>query len=180
MAAQTLYAELARQLNSIGALRRGLLRALPADCPSGPAATLSLLHRHGEMRMSRLCELLAVDMSVTSRHVAHAVDGGWVERAPDPGDRRSRLLRLTPAGTAKLGELHERSAVLLSRQLAEWSDGEIGDLIGMLDRLRCSFTAEPREPRDPREPQERTGPPAAEERPRRAGLPEAVPPPAPV
>ncbi|MFF3554560.1 MarR family winged helix-turn-helix transcriptional regulator [Streptomyces tsukubensis] len=177
MAAQTLYAELARQLNSIGALRRGLLRALPADCPSGPAATLSLLHRHGEMRMSRLCELLAVDMSVTSRHVAHAVDGGWVERAPDPGDRRSRLLRLTPAGTAKLGELHERSAMLLSRQLAEWSDGEIGDLIGMLERLRCSFTAEPREPR------ERIGPTAMEEHPeppRRQRLPEAVPPHAPV
>ncbi|AZK95098.1 MULTISPECIES: MarR family winged helix-turn-helix transcriptional regulator [Streptomyces] len=177
MAAQTLYAELARQLNSIGALRRGLLRALPADCPSGPAATLSLLHRHGEMRMSRLCELLAVDMSVTSRHVAHAVDGGWVERAPDPGDRRSRLLRLTPEGTAKLRELHERSAVLLSRQLAEWSDGEIGDLIGMLERLRCSFTAEPRELR------ERAGPPAAGEHPeppRRQRLPEAVPPPTPV
>ncbi|MFJ8232712.1 MarR family winged helix-turn-helix transcriptional regulator [Streptomyces sp. NPDC094448] len=172
MAAETLYAELARQLNSIGALRRGLLRALPADCPSGPAATLSLLHRHGEMRMSRLSELLAVDMSVTSRHVAHTVDRGWVERAPDPGDRRSRLLRLTPSGTAKLRELHQRSAVLLSRQLAEWSDGEIGDLIGMLERLRHSFTGEPRE---------RTGPPVGEKRPehpepsRRTGLPEAVP-----
>ncbi|MEU5158603.1 MarR family transcriptional regulator [Streptomyces sp. NPDC020875] len=143
MAAQTRYAELARQLNSIGALRRGLLRALPADCPSGPAATLSLLHRHGEMRMSRLCELLAIDMSVTSRHVAHTVDRGWVERATDPGgDRRSRLLRLTPEGRAKLGELHRRSAELLAGRLADWSDPEIGELIAMLERLRESFTGD--------------------------------------
>ncbi|MFE0421278.1 MarR family winged helix-turn-helix transcriptional regulator [Streptomyces sp. NPDC058953] len=146
MAAQSRYADLARQLNSIGALRRGLLRALPADCPSGPAATLALLHRHGEMRLSGLCELLAVDMSVTSRHVAHTVDRGWVERAPDPGDRRSRLLRLTPAGTAKLGELHDRSADLLARRLADWSDPEIGELIRMLERLRESFTGDCRPP----------------------------------
>ncbi|MGW4032634.1 MarR family winged helix-turn-helix transcriptional regulator [Streptomyces sp. NPDC004838] len=139
MAAQAQYAELARQLNSIGALRRGLLRQLPAACPSGSTAVLSLLQRYGEMRMSRLAELLAVDMSVTSRHVAHAARGGWIERVPDPGDRRSHLLRLTPAGVDMLGELHERMAEMFAQNLHDWSDDEVGQLIGMLARLRDSF-----------------------------------------
>ncbi|MFF0451137.1 MarR family winged helix-turn-helix transcriptional regulator [Streptomyces sp. NPDC004609] len=139
MAAQTQYAELARQLNSIGALRRSMLRLLPPECPSGSAAVLSLLHRHGEMRMSRLAELLAIDMSVTSRHVAHSVKGGWIERAPDPHDGRSRILRLTPSGVDMLEALHERSTEMFAHNLKDWSDDEVGQLIGMLARLRDSF-----------------------------------------
>ncbi|MFI2210516.1 MarR family winged helix-turn-helix transcriptional regulator [Streptomyces sp. NPDC020141] len=139
MAAEAQYAELARQLSGISALRRSLTRLLPFECPSGAAAVLALLSRHGEMRMSRLAELLAVDLSVTSRHVAHTVGQGWVERAPDPEDRRSRILRLTPAGAEMLTELHRRTAGLFARTLHDWSEDEVGQLIALLDRLRDSF-----------------------------------------
>ncbi|MEW2086128.1 MarR family transcriptional regulator [Streptomyces sp. NPDC005283] len=139
MAAQSQYAELARQLSAIGAVKRGLTRILPAECPSGSAAVLTLLERHGEMRMSRLAELLAVDMSVTSRHVAHTAERGWIERLPDPGDRRSRILRLTPAGLDMLGELAERTTDMFARNLKDWSDDDVGQLIEMLARLRDSF-----------------------------------------
>ena len=73
-AARNPYEELARQLSAIGAVKRGLGRMLPHECPAGAAAVLTLLERHGEMRMSRLAELLAIDMSVTSRHVAHVAE----------------------------------------------------------------------------------------------------------
>lgn len=96
MAAQSLYEELGRQLSAIGAVKRGLARILPPECPAGSAAVLTLLERHGEMRISKLAELLAVDMSVTSRHVAHVARRGWIERSADPADKRSRILRLTP------------------------------------------------------------------------------------
>ncbi|MFF3455729.1 MarR family winged helix-turn-helix transcriptional regulator [Streptomyces sp. NPDC002730] len=139
MAAHSQYAELARQLSAIGAVKRGLARILPAECPSGSAAVLTLLDRHGEMRMSRLAELLAVDMSVTSRHVAHAAERGWIERLPDPGDKRSRILRLTPAGQNMLGELAERTTDMFARNLKDWSDDDVGQLIEMLARLRDSF-----------------------------------------
>ncbi|MFI1866970.1 MarR family winged helix-turn-helix transcriptional regulator [Streptomyces jumonjinensis] len=139
MAAQSQYAELARQLSAIGGLKRALARQLPVECPSGSAAVLALLQRHGEMRMSRLAELLAVDMSVTSRHVTHVVAQGWVERAPDPDDGRSRILRLTPEGAGMLGELHRRTTDLFAGRLHDWTDDEIGQLIAMLARLRDSF-----------------------------------------
>ncbi|WP_455353078.1 MarR family winged helix-turn-helix transcriptional regulator [Streptomyces sp. SYSU K217416] len=140
MAAQSQYAELVRQLSAVGAVKRGLSRLLPAACPAGSAAVLHLLDRHGEMRMSRLAELLAIDMSVTSRHVAHVAERGWIERSTDPGDRRSRILRLTPAGKALLDELAERYTDALAHALDDWTDDEVGRLNVMLARLRSSFS----------------------------------------
>lgn len=139
MAADSHYAELARELSAIGALRRALARTLPVDCPSGPAAVLALLHRNGQMRLSAMAELLAVDMSVTSRHVAHAAERGWIERCPDPGDRRSRILRLTPAGKDVIDELARRTTEMFARTLHDWSDDDVGQLNALLARLRDSF-----------------------------------------
>ncbi|MET9444660.1 MarR family transcriptional regulator [Streptomyces sp. NPDC006610] len=139
MAEQAQYVELARQFSAFGAVKREMARALPADCPAGSAAVLALLGRHGDMRMSRLAELMSVDMSVTSRHVAHVCERGWIERSPDPSDRRSRILRLTPAGRTRLDELSRRTGRLLADRLADWSDDEVGRLVQLMTRLRASF-----------------------------------------
>lgn len=138
MAERSQYEELARQISAVGAVRRSLARILPADCPPGSAATLTLVGRFGEMRMGRLAELLAVDMSVTSRHVAHVVERGWLERSPDPDDRRSRILRLTPAGSELLDTLGRRTTDMFAHHLEDWSDDEVGQLNAMLARLRDS------------------------------------------
>lgn len=139
MAARTQYEELMRQFSAFGAVRRELGRIMPSDCPGGSAAVLTLLDRYGDMRMSKLAELLSVDMSVTSRHVAHVVDRGWIERSPDPADKRSRILRLTPGGRAQADELSRRTAQLLADRLSDWSDEEVGELIQLMARLRASF-----------------------------------------
>ncbi|MFD9904671.1 MarR family winged helix-turn-helix transcriptional regulator [Streptomyces sp. NPDC059063] len=139
MAAHRQYEELARQLSAIGAVKRGLARSLPYDCPAGSAAVLTLLGRYGEMRMGRLAELLAVDMSVTSRHVAHVADRGWIERSPDPADRRSRILRLTAAGERQLEVLSDTTTRLLAERLSHWSDDEVGQLNALMAKLRDSF-----------------------------------------
>ncbi|MEU0370770.1 MarR family winged helix-turn-helix transcriptional regulator [Streptomyces sp. NPDC006283] len=138
MAERSQYEELARQISAVGAVKRSLARILPVECPSGSAAVLALVGRHGEMRMSRLAELLAVDMSVTSRHVAHVVERGWLERSPDPDDRRSRILRLTPAGEDLLDTLGRRTTDMFAHYLEDWSDDEVGQLSAMLARLRES------------------------------------------
>ncbi|MYW63863.1 MarR family transcriptional regulator [Streptomyces sp. SID8379] len=139
MAAQRHYDELARQLSAIGAVKRDMARILPHDCPAGSAAVLTLLARYGEMRMSRLAELLAVDMSVTSRHVAHVADRGWIERRPDPADKRSRILHLTDEGHRQMTELGTRTTQLLADRLSDWTDDEVGQLIALMTRLRDSF-----------------------------------------
>jgi DNA-binding MarR family transcriptional regulator len=139
MAERTQFEELARQLSAVGAVKRDLGRILPSDCPGGSAAVLTLLGTHGDMRISKLAELLAVDMSVTSRHVAHVADRGWIERSPDPADKRSRILRLTPAGHEQLDELSRRTSHLLAERLSDWSDDDVALLIRLMTRLRASF-----------------------------------------
>ncbi|WP_030193531.1 MarR family winged helix-turn-helix transcriptional regulator, partial [Streptomyces sp. NRRL S-87] len=139
MATSLRYEELARQLSAVGAVKRGLARTLPHDCPPGSAAVLTVLDRHGEMRMSRLSDLLGVDMSVTSRHVAHAASQGWLDRLPDPGDGRCRILRLTPIGRELLTDLSARASAALEKALADWSDAEVDVLNTLLARLRSSF-----------------------------------------
>ncbi|MFE5186580.1 MarR family winged helix-turn-helix transcriptional regulator [Streptomyces sp. NPDC056628] len=139
MAETAQYEELARQFSAFGAVKRELGRTLPSDCPSGSAAVLTLLVRHGEMRMSKLAELLAVDMSVTSRHVAHVAERGWIERSPDPADKRSRILRLTPSGEERVRDMSRRTTRLLEERLSDWSDDDIAALIRLMARLRASF-----------------------------------------
>lgn len=139
MAEQAQYEELVRQFSAFGAVKREMGRMLPADCPSGSAAVLTLLARHGEMRMSKLAELLAVDMSVTSRHVAHVAERGWIERSPDPADKRSRILRLTPAGEGRVREMSRRTTQLLAERLSDWTDDDVAELTRLMARLRASF-----------------------------------------
>lgn len=135
----TRYAELARQLTGIGSVNRDLARILPPDCPPGAAVVLTLLDRHGEMRLSRLTAFMAVDISVTSRHVAQVAERGWIAREADPGDGRCRILRLTPAGRALLADLRDRYTGALEKALADWSAQDIDVLTTLLARLRSSF-----------------------------------------
>lgn len=133
------YAELARRLRSVGVVNRELARRLPPDCPPASAGLLTLLRRHGEMRMSRLTELLGIDLSVTSRHVAHAAERGWIERLPDPADGRSRILHLTARGERQLDELSDLATETMREVLADWSTEDVVTLNALLDRLGASF-----------------------------------------
>ncbi|MGW1076494.1 MarR family winged helix-turn-helix transcriptional regulator [Streptomyces sp. NPDC002537] len=141
MAVQEQYEELARQLGAIAAVRRDLGRALPPDCSPASAMMLALLQQCGEVRMSKLAELLAIDMSVTSRHVAYAVERGWLDRQPDPLDKRSRLLSISPRGKELLEQVGARYSKALAAGLSDWSDEDLGRLIELLARLRESFGA---------------------------------------
>lgn len=139
MAAQEQYKELARQLSAIGAVKRDLSRVLPTDCPPASAIVLMLLDRYGEMRMSKLAERMEIDMSVTSRHVAHLAERGWIDRQADPLDKRSRLLKINANGKQLLAEVSERYTQALAVCLSEWSDSDVGHLVDLLARLRESF-----------------------------------------
>ncbi|NGO67435.1 MarR family winged helix-turn-helix transcriptional regulator [Streptomyces boncukensis] len=159
MAARAQYEELARQISAFGAVKRGMARGLPADCPPASAAVLTLLRQHGELRTSQLAELMAIDMSVMSRHVAHVVDLGWVERHPDPLDGRSRLLCLSERGRRLMDELSEYVVVTLEEHMGDWGDADVAQLTALLRRLRESFgdcRARTHPHQSPRQPHETT------------------------
>jgi len=139
MATQEQFAELASRLRNTLAVVREMARALPPDCQPASVGVLSVVNRHGDMRISALAELLDIDMSVTSRHVAHLADRGWIERAPDPLDGRSRLLRLTPQGELALRTAQDHVAGALADRLSDWPDEDVERFTGLLAQLRTDF-----------------------------------------
>jgi len=139
MAGHATYRELMYQLSEVGAVRKGLARNLPSELSTGSAGVLTMLRQHGDMTMSELTDLLAVDISVTSRHVAYVADRGWIERSPNPADGRSRILRLTDAGRDLLSDASRQIADLIADRLREWDDGDVHELIRLLTKLRDSL-----------------------------------------
>ncbi|WP_051709775.1 MarR family winged helix-turn-helix transcriptional regulator [Andreprevotia chitinilytica] len=59
-----------------------------------------VLHR-GSLSQAELGQILALEKSWVSRAVDKLVTQGWVERQPNPADRRGVLLQLTEAGRAE-------------------------------------------------------------------------------
>ena len=136
---QATYRDLMHRLSEVGAVKKGLARSLPPALPAGSAGVLGLLSQHGEMTISELTDLLAIDISVTSRHVSYLADQGWLERSPNPADGRSRLLRLTDSGRDLLDGFADHITELLAERLSDWSDHEVHELIRLMAKLYDSL-----------------------------------------
>ncbi|MFE6645290.1 MarR family winged helix-turn-helix transcriptional regulator [Nocardioides sp. NPDC057772] len=136
---QATYRDLMHRLSEVWAVKKTLTRNLPPDLPAGSASVLGLLSRHGEMTISELTDLLAIDISVTSRHVSYLADHGWLDRSPNPADGRSRLLRLTDSGHDLLTGFADQSTELLAERLGGWSDEDVHELIRLMHKLHDSL-----------------------------------------
>lgn len=122
-----------------------VIKTMRRELPPGPRAGISLMmamRRHGEVCIGDLSALLDVGPSVVSRHVADLEERGWLERVPNPRDRRSWYVRATPRGERALEGLLTRAGRALARTLDDWTDEEIAELSGLLARLRTSFAAQ--------------------------------------
>lgn len=70
-----------------------------ADLPIQDVFALtSAINAFGPIRLTELAHLLGLPLTTASDQVRRVVDRGLVERVPNPGDRRSHLLRTTAAG----------------------------------------------------------------------------------
>ncbi|MGH3146881.1 MAG: MarR family winged helix-turn-helix transcriptional regulator [Rubrobacter sp.] len=87
-------------------------------------AALEHLQGAGELTPGQLGGLLSMTSGAVTALVDRLVAGGYVERVPNPRDRRSSLLRLTAAGTEKGMEHLYPLAVEVRGIVAELSDEE--------------------------------------------------------
>lgn len=136
--------DLTRALFGIGGIRRDLRRRAGIDHVPGGAPALGAIKRIGPARVSDVAVELQVDLSVASRQVQALEAEGYVDRVPDPTDRRSSLVRLSTAGEEKLRLVHERIVAALNEAMATWSPEEIQTLVDGLLRLRACL-ADPTE-----------------------------------
>jgi len=88
--------------------------------------------------MSELNRHVLLSQPALSRMVDRLVERGYVDRCPDPGDRRGVRLSLTPAGRdtqRQIGRPHARS---VTRALSVLTPEELDQLAAITGKLSLS------------------------------------------
>ena len=96
---------------------RRLRQAAGSDLSPSLTAALATVERHGPLTPTELAARERVQRPTVTRIVARLEDAGLVTRAGDPGDRRSSLITVTPAGRALLATARTRKDAFLSERL---------------------------------------------------------------
>lgn len=86
--------------------------------------------------LSALARKRAVSVQAASEHVQGLVERGWVQRVPDPNDRRQALLHVTDEGLTQLEQVRAQLRALFTPILARLDSGETDTIHQALIALR--------------------------------------------
>lgn len=106
-------------------------------CGLEPAqlAVLGALFDRGGMSQRQLGELTHIEKSSMVIFLDALEAGGWVRRAPDPGDRRAHIVQLTAEGAKRFAKLGPRLAIAQETFLEPLGATEVATLTRLLKRL---------------------------------------------
>jgi DNA-binding MarR family transcriptional regulator len=96
---------------------RRLRQEAGTDLSPTLTAALATIARHGPLTPSELAERERVQRPTATKLLARLEAPGLVVRTADPGDRRSSLVAVSPAGVALLAEARTRKDAYLARRL---------------------------------------------------------------
>lgn len=105
------------------------------DLTSVQFAALFVLRAAGELDATRLAELIAFDRSTIGDVIERLELKGWIARIGSRDDRRVKLIRLTPGGTALLRRVEPAVKRVQQRLLEPFSSSERPRLLTLLKRL---------------------------------------------
>jgi DNA-binding MarR family transcriptional regulator len=80
---------------------------------------LAMLDRHGRLRPGDLAARLNITAASMSRLTEVLEQGGWINRDPDPADRRACLLELSDHGRATLAGVRRENITDLTTDISE-------------------------------------------------------------
>jgi DNA-binding MarR family transcriptional regulator len=118
-----LLSRMSEMANSPRLLGRLLTLAGSAVQPSG-WAILTILHRHGQLRVSELADQLGLDQSTVSRQLKPLDAAGLITRQAHDGDRRVAILSLSDKGTEAYDAVRQRWLDDLNWFMRNWSDAD--------------------------------------------------------
>ena len=122
----------------IGRLSRRL-RPAPAAVAAGLTPTrisvLLTVVREGSIRLSDLADYEAVNPTQLSRTIAQLVEGGFVERSKDEGDRRAAWVKPTQAGKRLAERIRRERTDALNVALEGLAPTERERILAALDGL---------------------------------------------
>jgi DNA-binding MarR family transcriptional regulator len=142
-------ADLERALTQVARaiIHLGIPRHALAEGESIDKAGYWLLVRvseHGPIRLSELAEAVELDPSTVSRQMGALVNGGLINKEPDPHDGRASFLSLSARGAAVLESVSEARREALADALTEWSEEERATLAAGLLRLASGLQGSPK------------------------------------
>ncbi len=102
---------------------------------SAQYSVMALLNNHPGLTVVELARRESVAHPTMSRLITGLIKIGFVSRTVDPADKRSGLLRLTPAGQKLYLEVAERRIALFRMLLSQLSPGTIAEILAVVDRM---------------------------------------------
>jgi DNA-binding MarR family transcriptional regulator len=107
---------------------RRLRQEAGADLSPSLSSALASIDRHGPVTPSELAAHERVQRPTATRVISRLEELGLVERASDPGDRRSSLISASAAGRTLLRRQRSRKNQFLARRLAALDADEVATL----------------------------------------------------
>ena len=102
--------------------------------------TISYLARNEGINQAGLADLLEIRPMTLVRQIDRMEDTGWIERRPDPGDRRARRLFLTEKGRRVLSRIWSVASETRDEALTRLSKSEADHLIELLHRVHRTLS----------------------------------------
>ena len=93
----------------------------------------------GGQRLGSLAHAFGLDPSTITRQVQALEQAGWVERRPDPADRRAVLLDMTDEGRDVLITTRRRRRDWLRVVLNEWPSTDLEEFGRLLEQFNLSI-----------------------------------------
>lgn len=127
----------ARLRFAVGRLFRRLRRSDDEDLTPGKLLTLVTIEQRGPLRIGDLAAVERVTAPTMTRIIQRLDELGYVERRPDPDDRRSCLVQLTADGTRVLDRVRQERTAYLAGQLARLDPEDLDALVRALPVLEA-------------------------------------------
>ncbi|MDY6945470.1 MAG: MarR family transcriptional regulator [Pseudomonadota bacterium] len=103
---------------------------------------LFYLARNEGISQKRLAEQADIEPMTLVRILDRMEADGWIERRPDPGDRRARSLCITAGAAPVLEQIDKLSAQMRAEALHGLSADERTQLMLLLERVHANMTSQ--------------------------------------
>jgi DNA-binding MarR family transcriptional regulator len=113
----TLAAQADRLRLVLARTARRLRQEAGTDLGPSLVAALGTVERRGPLTPSEVAAHERIQRPTATRLIARLEEQGLIERTAAPGDARSCLLSITPAGAAALAEIRTRKDAFLAQRL---------------------------------------------------------------
>lgn len=129
-----LVSDVARMLRKIFDQRARQVELSLAQCRA-----MAYLIRHEGINQARLAELLEIQPISLARLLDRMEAAGWIERRPDPCDRRAHRLYLSDKAHPVLDQVQAMGADIRGEALAGLSEDETEVLMRLLVRVHANL-----------------------------------------